>query len=265
MSLLRFTFADLPQKNRYLFFMPHSNNLWTDALQRAHEGNKDHRAHRSGWLRAAVLGANDGLVSNSSLMVGVAAAGGSFASLITAGVAGIAAGAMSMAVGEYVSVSSQTDIENADMAVEKRQHAENPTGELEELAHLYVERGLPAELAMQVAQHMHQKDALEAHMRDELGQFEHTKANPLQAAVASGISFTAGGVVPLVTALVAGSSIRTMAIVLVTIIGLAVSGAVGGKVAGTRFMRPAIRVMIGGTAGMLVTAVITRIAHVSGI
>ena len=162
--------------------------------------NLEHKVNKSGWLRAAVLGVNDGLVSTAAIMIGVsAAAKNDF--LVTAGIAGIVAGAMSMAVGEYVSVSSQTDIENADRELEIKHLEMDPEGELEELTEIYMKRGLSPNLAKQVAQELHEHDALEAHLRDELGQFEHTKARPLQAAMASAISFTLGGCVPFLGAL----------------------------------------------------------------
>jgi len=166
------------------------------ALEEVYKRNLQHRTHRAGWLRAAVLGANDGLVSTASLMIGVAAAGKSDF-LVTAGIAGITAGAMSMAVGEYVSVRSQNDVEASDRLLEIEHLAADPEGELQELQHIYMSRGLTPELALQVALEMHRKDPLEAHLRDELGQHPHTKARPIQAAVASAIAFTSGGLIPL--------------------------------------------------------------------
>lgn len=166
------------------------------ALDDVYARNLHHRTHRAGRLRAAVLGANDGLVSTASLMIGVVAAGKS-EFLITAGLAGISAGAMSMAVGEYVSVRSQNDIEDSDRRLEMEHLATDPAGELLELQHIYINRGLTPELAMEVAIAMHAKDPLAAHLRDELGQHPHTKARPVQAAIASAISFTAGGLIPL--------------------------------------------------------------------
>ena len=159
------------------------------ALEDVYARNLHHRTHRAGWLRAAVLGANDGLVSTASLLIGVAAAGkNSF--LVTAGLAGITAGAMSMAVGEYVSVRSQNDVEESDRQLEIQHLAADPEGELMELQHIYINRGLTPELALEVAEAMHAQDPLAAHLRDELGQHPHTKARPVQAAVASAISFT---------------------------------------------------------------------------
>jgi len=233
-----------------------------DAVAGQPEG---HRAGRAGWLRAAVLGANDGLVSTSSLMVGVAASGASTGAILTAGIAGLAAGAMAMAAGEYVSVSSQSDVERADREMEINHLAADPPGELEELTQIYQARGLPRELAEQVAVTLHEKDPLEAHLRDELGQHESTKARPLQAAAASAISFTLGGLVPFLGMLAHGEGPRLDLIVAVTIVGLAVAGLLGARAAGTALLRPTLRVVIGGTAAMIVTALIGRIAHVSGL
>ena len=157
-------------------------------LEEIYQRNKEHRTHRSGWLRAAVLGANDGLVSIASLMIGVAAAKASSETIMVTAAAGIAAGAMSMAVGEYVSVKAQNDVEESDRLLEIEHLAVDPEGEFLELVEIYVGRGLTPELARQVAEQMHERDALEAHLRDELGQFEGTRARPVQAAIASAIS-----------------------------------------------------------------------------
>ena len=156
-----------------------------------------HRGQHAGWLRAAVLGANDGLVSTASLMVGVAASGAAAATVLTAGIAGLAAGSMAMAAGEYVSVSSQVDVERGDRAKEQRELAANPHAELAELAGIYRDRGLPDDLANQVAQALHDADPLAAHLRDELGHSQLTAARPLQAAAASAASFLIGGLLPL--------------------------------------------------------------------
>jgi len=227
--------------------------------------NIHHQTHRSGWLRAAVLGANDGLVSNSSLMIGVAVSGASTGIIVTAGLAGLTAGAMAMAAGEYVSVSSQADIEAADTALEIKHLAMDPEGELEELTEIYVSRGLPYDLAKQVAETMHAKDALEAHLRDELGQLDHHKARPVQAATASAISFLIGGAIPFLGMLASTSRDRMIAMVVVTVMGLALAGLLGARAAGTRLLHPTIRVMLGGTAAMAVTSLIGHLAHVSGI
>lgn len=227
--------------------------------------SEGHRTGRAGWLRAAVLGANDGLVSTSSLLVGVAASGASTGAVLTAGIAGLAAGAMAMAAGEYVSVSSQSDVEQADRQTEMAELAADPVGELEELTQIYQARGVPRDLAEQVAVALHADDPLQAHLRDELGHHESTKARPGQAAGASAASFTIGGLVPFLGMLATGQGSRLFAIVVVTIMGLAVAGVLGARAAGTAPLRPTIRVLLGGTAAMIVTAVIGQIAHISGL
>lgn len=224
-----------------------------------------HRAGHAGWLRAAVLGANDGLVSTASLMVGVAASGATIAVVVTAGIAGVAAGSMAMAAGEYVSVSSQVDVERADRAKEQRELAENPEGELAELAGIYRARGLSEELAMRVATALHEVDPLGAHLRDELGQSETTAARPGQAALASAASFLTGGLIPFLGLLGPTVAVRVALIVAVTLVGLAVAGVLGARIAGTGVLRPALRVVLGGGLAMLVTAAVGQLAHVSGI
>ncbi|NKQ56031.1 VIT family protein [Amycolatopsis sp. K13G38] len=224
-----------------------------------------HRAEHAGWLRAAVLGANDGLVSTASLMVGVAASGAASAAIVTAGVAGVAAGSMAMAAGEYVSVSSQVDVERADRAKEERELAENPEAELAELAGIYRDRGLPEALAAQVAEALHEADPLGAHLRDELGQSESTAARPVQAALASAASFLAGGLVPFLGLLGPTAAVRVGLIVVVALVGLAVAGVLGARFAGIAVPRPALRVVLGGGLAMLVTAAVGQLAHVSGL
>lgn len=226
--------------------------------------SEGHRAHKAGWLRAAVLGANDGLVATSSLMIGVAAAGKNDF-LLTAGLAGIAAGAMSMAVGEYVSVRSQTDIENADRKMEIDQLAADPQGELQELAEIYQKRGLTKELSYEVAKQMHDFDALESHLRDELGQFEHTKARPVQAAIASAISYTLGSSLPFVGALAPTHGKQVASIVLFTLGGLILSGVISARTAGSNIVNTTARIMLGGSLGMAITAGIGSLVHLSGI
>lgn len=226
--------------------------------------NRHHRTHKAGWLRAAVLGANDGLVATASLMIGVAAAAPT-AGLTVTGIAAIAAGAMSMAVGEYISVQSQSDIEESDRQMEIEHLALDPVGEEAELTQIYVERGLPQELAAQVARVMHEKDPLEAHLRDELGQFEHTKARPVQAAIASAISYTAGGVIPLLGALLWSAGHKSVGIVLFTLVGLAGTGAISSRLAGSGLAKTILRVVIGGALGMAITAGIGGLVHLSGI
>jgi VIT1/CCC1 family predicted Fe2+/Mn2+ transporter len=224
-----------------------------------------HATSRAGWLRAAVLGANDGLVSTSSLMVGVASSGAPNPAILTAGIAGLAAGAMAMAAGEYVSVSAQSDVEQGDRAKETAELAADPEREREELTQIYQARGVPRDLAVQVAEALHANDPLEAHLRDELGHSESTKARPVQAAAASAASFVVGGLVPFLGMLAPGDNIRIVAIVVVTLIGLAIAGLLGAKAAGTRLLRPTLRVVIGGSAAMLITAAIGRLANVAGI
>ena len=227
--------------------------------------NEDHRAHKAGWLRAAVLGVNDGLVSIASLMVGIVAAKQSESVIVTTAMAGIAAGALSMAVGEYVSVRSQVDIEESDRAIEAKQHATNPEGEFLELVQIYMQRGLKEDLAKQVAEQMHQHDALETHMRDELGQFEHTKARPVQAAVASAISFTIGGLIPFAGFHLPVINSDPLRIFIVTVIGLAIAGYLSARTAGTHLIKATSRVVIGGVIGMIITGAIGALAHTAGI
>ena len=234
------------------------------ALEDVYQRNLHHRTHRAGWLRAAVLGANDGLVSTASLMIGVAAAGKTDF-LLTAGLAGISAGAMSMAVGEYVSVRSQNDVEESDRLLEIEHLATDPEGELVELQHIYIERGLSPELALTVAQEMHKKDPLAAHLRDELGQHPHTKARPVQAAIASALSFTAGGFIPFLGAFAPTLGAKAWSIVAFTVMGLVITGILSARTAGSKVLVPTLRVIVGGCLGMLITAGIGKIAHISGI
>jgi vacuolar iron transporter family protein len=239
------------------------------ALEDVYRRNLSHRTHRAGWLRAAVLGANDGLVSTASLMIGVTAAkvGGdnSQAFLVAAGVAGIVAGAMSMAVGEYVSVRSQNDIEESDRLLEMEHLAIDPDSELLELQEIYVKRGLSPELALEVATQMHARDALEAHLRDELGQHPHTKARPIQAAIASAAAFTSGGLIPFAGAFAPTTGTVALSIVGFTVMGLMFTGITSAKIAGSKILTPTIRVILGGCLGMAITAVIGSLLHVSGI
>lgn len=235
------------------------------ALEDVYQRNLHHRMHRAGWLRAAVLGSNDGLVSTASLMIGVAAARVSDSFLITAGIAGISAGAMSMAVGEYVSVRAQNDVEESDRLLEIEHLAADPEGEFLELVEIYVNRGLTRELAREVVAQMHAKDPLEAHLRDELGQFEHTKARPIQAAVASALSFTLGGLIPFAGAFAPIAGTVAISIVGFTLVGLLATGIISARSSGAQVMKPTMRVMIGGCLGMAITAGIGHFAHLSGI
>lgn len=234
------------------------------SLEEVYQRNLSHRTHRAGWLRAAVLGANDGLVSTASLMIGVVAAGKNDF-LVTAGIAGITAGAMSMAVGEYVSVRSQNDVEESDRLLEIEHLAVDPEAELIELQHIYINRGLSPELALEVATEMHKVDPLAAHLRDELGQHPHTKARPVQAAIASAISFTAGGLVPFAGAFAPTLGAKAWSIVGFTVAGLILTGVISARTAGARVLSTTLRVIIGGSLGMLITAGIGQIAQVSGI
>ncbi len=231
------------------------------SLEDVYTRNEHHRGSKSGWLRAAVLGANDGLVSNASLLIGVAAAGRS-SFLAVAGIAGIAAGAMAMAVGEYISVKSQADIENSDREMEKEHLEADPVGELEELTQIYQERGLPRELAEQVAVTLTEKGALEAHLRDELGQHESNMARPLAASLASMISFALGATIPLIGALIGGTSTKVTLIILFTLGGLLSTGVVSSRLTGAPVIRASLRVLIGGSLGMAITAGIGALAHI---
>ena len=235
------------------------------ALEDVYQRNLHHRTHRAGWLRAAVLGANDGLVSTASLMIGLAAARVSDSFLITAGIAGISAGAMSMAVGEYVSVRAQNDVEESDRLLEMEHLAADPEGEFLELVEIYVHRGLTRELAREVVEQMHAKDPLEAHLRDELGQFESTKARPVQAAIASALSFTVGGLVPFAGAFAPTAGAVAVSIVGFTMAGLLATGIISARSSGASVFKPTVRVMIGGCLGMAITAGIGHFAHLSGI
>jgi len=234
------------------------------ALEDVYRRNAQHKIHKAGWLRAAVLGANDGLVSTASLMIGVSAAQAD-RFLITAGAAGIAAGAMSMAVGEYISVRSQNDIEESDRLLEIEHLAVDPAGELEELIEIYMKRGLDRELATKVAVTMTEKDALEAHLRDELGQFPHTKARPVQASIASALSFTLGGLVPFVGALAPTVGTKVLSIIVFTLLGLIGTGVLSARTAGSPYLKTTIRILIGGSLGMAITAGIGSLVHLTGI
>jgi VIT1/CCC1 family predicted Fe2+/Mn2+ transporter len=217
---------------------------------------ESHLSFRSNWLRAAVLGANDGILSTSSLVLGVAASGASRSAIVTAGIAGLVAGAGSMAAGEYVSVSSQRDTEEADLALERHELATDPEGELRELAGIYERRGLPAELATEVARSLSEHDVLEAHARDELGLPEERRANPLQAAGASALSFAVGAAVPLIAIALFGHSSRIAACVVVTLLALAGLGGLGARLGGAPVGRAVARVVFWGATAMAVTSAI---------
>ena len=222
---------------------------------------EQHYVTRTGWLRAAVLGANDGLLSVASLMVGVSGASFERSQLLLTGVAGIVAGAMSMAAGEYVSVSSQADSEAADLAREQRELDAHPEHEQRELAAIYIKRGLPKALAVEVAEVLSDHDKLEAHARDELGITEHSTARPVQAALASAGSFVTGGLAPLLAVLLAPAALTLPALVVVTILALALLGLAGAKAGGARHVPGAIRVVIWGTVAMAVTFSAGKLFH----
>lgn len=215
-----------------------------------------HRSGRAGWLRAAVLGSNDAIVSTASLMLGVAASSASKSAILIAGGAGLVAGAMSMAAGEFVSVSSQRDAERADIRREKLELAGQPEAELEELTQIYVKRGLDRELARRVAEQLSSRDPLSAHLRDELGIEPNALAQPLQAAWISASSFAVFGVVPIVPLLLAPTALRIPVIVAFSLTSLGALGALGGYLGGASAGRAALRVTLGGALAMAVTAAI---------
>lgn len=213
-----------------------------------------HNVARVGWLRAAVLGANDGIVSTASLIVGVAAASASPEAVMVAGVAGLVAGAMSMAAGEYVSVSSQSDTEQADLARERAELASQPEFELEELTQIYRARGVEPSLARQVAEQMMAKDALAAHARDELGISEMTRARPIQAALTSALTFASGAALPLAIAALWTRAQMPAAVSVASLIFLALLGALGARTGGADMARAALRVTFWGALAMALTA-----------
>ncbi len=205
-----------------------------------------HRSDRSGWLRASVLGANDGILSTGALLLGVVAAGADRPAVLTAGLAGVAAGAASMAMGEYVSVSSQRDAERADRELEERELARDPDGEHAELAGIYQDRGLEPELADEVAAQLMAVDPLDAHLRDEVGLTETLRARPTQAAASSFASFVTGALVPIVAVLLAGDGHRWAAVAVATLVALLALGALGARLGGASVTRGSVRVGIGG-------------------
>lgn len=217
---------------------------------------ESHYIHRSNWLRAAVLGANDGIISISSLAIGITAANSSRDAILLATLAGLVAGALSMAAGEYVSVSSQTDIERSDIEREKKELEEMPEEELRILAEIYERRGLKKETAAIVAKELTEVDALGAHVRDELGITDLTQANPIQAALASGAAFTAGGFLPLLVALLVPSHQMEIALYGVTILALTFLGAVAARTGGSSIKRGILRVVIWGTIAMGLSALV---------
>lgn len=215
---------------------------------------ESHRSSRTGWLRAAVLGANDGIVSTASLVIGVAAAHTTRSAVLIAGVAGLAAGALSMAAGEYVSVSSQADTERADLAKEKTELADDPHGELQELTGIYVKRGLDAPLARTVAQQLMAHDALGAHARDELGISEVLAARPLQASIASALAFAVGAALPILTIVLGPEAHMSITVGITSLISLVGLGALAAQTGGASPLVGAARVAFWGAAAMLITA-----------
>ncbi|MCH4267265.1 MAG: VIT family protein [Brevundimonas sp.] len=224
---------------------------------------ESHRVERIGWLRAAVLGANDGLVSTASLIVGVAAAASGHGAVLIAGVAGLAAGAMSMAAGEYVSVSSQSDTEKADLARETSELAGDHEAEVRELAGIYAARGVTPDLATEVAKQMMAHDALGAHARDELGISEITTARPIQAAITSAVTFSAGAALPLVVAAFAPMADLALWVAGSALLGLALLGALGAKAGGAPIGRSVARVVFWGALAMAITAGVGRLFGVA--
>lgn len=215
-----------------------------------------HYIHRSNWLRAAVLGANDGIISISSLAIGVSAASSERAPIVLAAVAGLVAGALSMAAGEYVSVSSQTDTEKADIEREKIELAEMPEVELNILAQIYERRGLKPATAMQVAMELTEKDALGAHIRDELGINEISQAKPIQAALASGAAFTVGGILPVLVTLFAAVTQMEYWLYASTILFLVILGTMAAKIGGSRILKAILRITVWGTIAMGLSALV---------
>lgn len=216
--------------------------------------DEEHRSHRVGWLRAAVLGANDGIVSTASLVLGVAAAGASSGSILITGIAGLVAGSLSMAAGEYVSVSSQSDTEKADLELERKHLAADPDAEHAELASIYVARGIDTKLAVEVAKQLMEHDALGAHARDELG-FSHTlTARPIQAAIASAVSFALGAALPLSIVLLFPLTALMWGVSVCSLLFLAVLGIVAARVGGASMLTAAVRVTVWGALAMALTA-----------
>lgn len=228
-------------------------------MPRALSHREHHLVSRIGWLRAAVLGANDGIVSTASLIVGVAAAAAGRGEVLVAGVAGLVAGAMSMAAGEYVSVSSQSDTEQADLSRETAELKANPAGEREELAGIYIKRGLDPELAHRVALELMNKDALEAHARDELGISEVTIARPVQAALTSAATFSVGAALPLLAAALAPVAWIVPSVFVASLLYLGLLGALGARTGGADLWRATWRVLFWGALAMAVTAGIGRL------
>lgn len=221
-------------------------------MSRLHAEN--HLVSRIGWLRAAVLGANDGIVSTASLIVGVASAATGPSEILVAGIAGMVAGAMSMAAGEYVSVSSQADTENADIARERAELATQPEAELDELTQIYVKRGLGPDLARQVAEQLTAHNALETHAREELGIVEHMAARPVEAALTSALTFAVGAAMPLALVILSPASMLVYSVSIASLLFLALLGAIGARAGGADVLKATVRVTFWGAAAMALTA-----------
>ncbi|MGN7917067.1 VIT1/CCC1 transporter family protein [Lysobacter antibioticus] len=239
---------------------PRSPSAQAEARRRHRE---THRSERVGWLRAAVLGANDGIVSVAGLVVGVAASGASPAAILASGIAGTVAGAMSMAAGEYVSVRSQADTERADIAVERRELREDPDSELAELAHIYVQRGLTPELAQEVARQLTAHDALGSHARDELGITETLRARPVQAALASALAFVVGAALPIAAVLAAPAGRLEAVAIPTTLVALSISGGLAAWAGGAPILRGAARVAFWGALAMAAASLVGRLFDVT--
>lgn len=229
-------------------------------MRRRRREPEAHLGHRAAWLRAAVLGADDGILSTASLVLGVAASGASSSAIVTAGAAGLVAGALSMAAGEYVSVSSQRDTELADLRLEERELANDPEGELDELTAIYESRGLAGQLARKVAMELSKGDPLATHARDELGLETGRQARPLQAAWASALSFTGGATVPLLAIALMPSGSRAAICVVMSLVGLGILGSLGAALGGAPRMRAAARVVVWGAIAMAATSGIGALA-----
>lgn len=217
---------------------------------------ESHMRSRIGWLRASVMGANDGIVSTASLILGVAASGTSVTTILVSGAAGLVAGAMSMAAGEYVSVSAQADTERADRARESQELEASPESELRELTGIYAARGLTPDLARRVAEQLTARDALGAHLRDELGQVPSAEARPVQAAIASAAAFSAGGIVPLLVAWAAPTEMTLAAVASTALAALAGLGVLAARAGGTPWLKPTMRVAFWGALAMAVTSAV---------
>ena len=229
-------------------------------MSELHDHAEHHAISRMGWLRAAVLGANDGLISVASLIVGVASAAQPSSVILLTGFSALAAGALSMAAGEYVSVASQADIEEADLEMEKEALRTNPEGELHELAAIYEDRGLKPELAMEVAEALTEHDALEAHTRDELGIVDVHKARPVQAALFSAVSFVAGGMLPMLAALFSPAGLANQVVGASTLLGLVIIGYLSAKAGNANPLKSIVRLVVLGVGAMVATGVIGSLA-----